>query len=149
MTTRFIELAGEINESMPDYVVERATRLLNDSGVATRHARVLILGVAFKKNVADTRESAAIKVAGRLVRLGVEVSYHDPFVPEVRLAESRVQSVPLTPERLRAADLVIVTTDHDVVDYDLVVSEARLVYDTRNAIRVAAPHVHTLGAPQR
>lgn len=143
--TRFIDLAGEVNDSMPGYVVERCVQLLNRAGVAAHGARVLLLGMAFKKNVSDVRESASIRVARQLAQLGAHVSYHDSRVSDVDWGEVHLQSVPLSEEMLSGYDLVVITTDHDDVDYQMIVRHARLVYDTRRAVKDEHPNVHLLG----
>lgn len=136
LTTRFIELAGEVNHAMPAFVVQKVMDALNDRGRSLRGSRVLILGISYKKDLDDTRESPSLKVVELLQRKGAEVSYHDPYVPA--LARSRrydlgLQSQPLTRETLAGVDVVVITTDHTDVDYDLVVEAAPLVVDTRNA----------------
>ena len=136
--TRFIELAGEINTAMPEYVVGRLRDGLNDRSRALRGARVLVLGVAYKRDTSDTRESPALRVFALLEAGGAVVSYHDPFVP--RLGPSRkgtfhLESVSLSPEVLGSQDAVIIVTDHSTVDYDRVVRHAPLIVDTRNATR--------------
>ncbi len=141
LTTRFIELAGEVNHAMPAFVVQKVMDALNDRGRSLRGSRVLVLGISYKKDLDDTRESPSLKVVDLLQRKGAEVSYHDPYVPA--LARSRrynlgLQSQPLTRETLASVDVVVITTDHTEVDYDLVVEAAPLVVDTRNAtVRVA------------
>lgn len=132
-STRFIELAGEINDVMPHHVIERAMEILNDAGKALRGARVLLLGVAYKRDIDDTRESAALKVAAGLLDRGAELSYHDPHVANVAVSGRAFSSVELTDELLRAQDLVIVMTGHSTVDYGRVVRSAPVVFDTRNA----------------
>ena len=137
--TRFIELAGEINTRMPYEVVERVCRALNDRGVPTRQAKVLVLGVAYKKNVGDIRESPALKVIDLLHERGADVSYHDPHVPFFH--SERHGDLPAKPlKRLTAAamaraDVVLILTDHDAFDYDRIVRSASLVVDTRNATK--------------
>ena len=134
--TRFIELAGEVNTSMPYYVVDRLVRALNDRRKALNGSRVLVLGLAYKKNVDDMRESPALKIIELLQQGGAEVSYHDPYIPALpatRRYGFDLRSQPLTAETLEATDCVLVITDHDAVDYDLVVKHAPLVLDTRNA----------------
>ena len=144
--TRFIELAGEINDLMPYHVVERAMDILNRDGKALRGARVLLLGVAYKKNIDDTRESAALKVARQLRRRGAEVSYHDPHVPKVQIDDGWIDGIELTDGSVAAADLVIIMTAHEGVDYARVVRSAKAVFDTRNATAgIAADHVIRLG----
>ncbi|RMG47431.1 MAG: nucleotide sugar dehydrogenase [Acidobacteria bacterium] len=131
--TRFIDLAAEINRGMPAHVVRRLAGLLNERRKPVNGSRILALGVAYKKNTADTRESPAIDVMELLRAQGAELSYHDPFVPSLELPSGPVPSVPLEPETLRKQDAVIILTDHDGVDYATVVREAPLVFDTRNA----------------
>ena len=136
--TRFIELAGEINTGMPQYVVQRTMEALNDRGAALKGARVLVLGIAYKKDVDDMRESPAIRIIELLQRRGAQVVYHDPFVPRVpRMRRHRLDmvSVPLTDEALAGSDAVLIATDHSCVDYARVVEQAPLVVDTRNACR--------------
>ncbi len=148
--TRFIELAGEINDSMPEYIVSRAAEILNNHKKCLNGARVLLLGVAYKKDVDDLRESPALKVAQHLLKWGAHIVYHDPYIPRCRIADQEYSSVPLTPHTLKESDLVIITTDHSNVDYKLVVQHAPLIYDTRNALKgLSAPHVFRLGAPHR
>ncbi|MCX7044689.1 MAG: nucleotide sugar dehydrogenase [Candidatus Sumerlaeota bacterium] len=138
-TTRFIELAGEINTSMPYSVVERAVRVLNDRGVKVKGARILVLGVAYKKNVDDIRESPALKVIELLDERGLKVTYHDPHVPHFRSerhGELKASPLPkLTDAALRAADAVMILTDHDAFDYPRIVKVACCVIDTRNATK--------------
>jgi UDP-N-acetyl-D-glucosamine dehydrogenase len=137
-STRFIELAGEINTEMPHYVVMRTMEALNLHGKALKGAKVLVLGLAYKKDVDDVRESPAFEVIEHLEQRGAHVSYHDPFVPRthaMRRYDLEMVSVPLTPETLGSFDVVLVITDHSSVDYSLVVEHAALVVDTRNATR--------------
>ncbi len=139
VNTRFIELAGEVNTAMPEYVVGRIQAALNQRSRALRGARVLVLGVSYKRDTSDTRESPALRVISLLADGGAVVSYHDPFVP--RLGRFRryafdLESVPLSAETLAASDAVVVVTDHSGVDYALVVRHAPLVVDTRNATRL-------------
>jgi len=134
-TTRFIELAGQVNDVMPYHVVKRAMELLNDRGKPLKDAKVLLLGMAYKKDVDDLRESPALKIAELLTARGAVVSYHDPYIPELASQDLVLRSVQLTPETLAGQDLVIITTDHSNVDYELVVKHAPLIFDTRNATR--------------
>ena len=140
LATRFIELAGEINTAMPEHVVQRAAEALDrQRGRGLNGARVLILGVAYKKNVDDMRESPALVIWESLAGRGAEVAYHDPHVaviPPTRrhAALAGKRSLPLEAERVRGFDVVLVTTDHDAVDYALIAAEARLVVDTRNVM---------------
>jgi len=132
--TRFIELAGEINAAMPEYWVARVVDRLNEQGKAARGSRVLIVGVAYKKDIDDIRESPALDVIRLLHQRGSLVAYHDPHVHTLKDGDIDLVSVPLTPEALRAADCVIIVTDHAGVPYELIAQHARLVVDTRNAL---------------
>ena len=132
-STRFIELAGEINDVMPHHVIERAMVTLNDAGKALRGAKVLLLGMAYKKDIDDVRESAALKVAAELFRHGAIVSYHDPHVASVKVGETLLHSADLTEALLAEQDLAIVMTAHAAVDYATVVRGSAAVFDTRNA----------------
>ncbi len=136
--TRFIELAGEVNTEMPRYVVQRTMEALNARGRAMNGARVLVLGIAYKKDIDDMRESPAVRIIELLQERGAQVVYHDPYVPRVpRMRQHRLDmvSVPLTDEAIQGADAVLVATDHGSIDYARVVDRARLVVDTRNACR--------------
>jgi UDP-N-acetyl-D-glucosamine dehydrogenase len=136
LTTRFIELAGEINLSMPGYVIERLTDALNDRGQSLKGAQVLVLGVAYKRDLDDDRESPAYKLMELLARKQAQFTYHDPYVPVLRPSrryDFQLRSVPLTPASLAAADAVLIATDHSVFDYEHIVQHSRLVIDTRNA----------------
>jgi UDP-N-acetyl-D-glucosamine dehydrogenase len=139
--TRMIETASEINAEMPYYVVTKAADALNDRGKPMKGSRVLLLGVAYKKDIGDLRESPALDIIRLLQEKGVKVSYHDPHVPSIEddghtpIEGLPFHSVPLTPEALRANDLVLIVTDHRGVDYDLVLREAPLILDTRGTIR--------------
>jgi UDP-N-acetyl-D-glucosamine dehydrogenase len=137
LNTRFIELAGEVNAAMPQYVVDRVAEALNDDGKAVRGSRVCVLGVAYKKDVDDPRESPAFEILEALRKRGAEVSYHDPHVPALPRMRHHpglgLVSRPLTADFLAGQDCVVVVTDHSAVDYRAVVRHARLVVDTRNA----------------
>ncbi|HEY9724311.1 MAG TPA: nucleotide sugar dehydrogenase [Oscillatoriaceae cyanobacterium] len=133
--TRFIALAGEINRKMPEFVREKATRLLNAHGVAPSCAQVLVLGASYKRDLGDYRESPAIELIRLMLETGAQVGYHDPFVPEFEAHGLHMASLPLTAELLAKTDLVLIATDHSSVDYDWLVSHARAVLDTRNATR--------------
>jgi len=149
-TTRFIELAGQINDAMPRHVVERVLELLNGCGKPLNGAKVLLLGVAYKKDIADVRESPALKIAQLLRDRGAIISYHDPYVPQAKVGEDAMESLPLTEEVLRSQDLVIITTAHTNVDYRLVVEASPLVFDTRNATAgLSAPNLTRLGTGAR
>lgn len=133
--THFIALAGEINRKMPEFVLEKAVRVLNQKGIVPSRSKVLLLGMAYKKDLGDYRESPAVEVFKLLRTMGADVSYHDPFVPELFAGEEKQTSVPLTEAALSSHDLVIITTDHSTVDYRFVLQHARHVLDTRNATR--------------
>ena len=132
--TRFVELAETINARMPQVVVNRVQDALNEHTKALRGSKVLVLGVAYKPNVRDYRESPAVECILGLLQGGSEVSYHDPYVPAFRHRGIDLSSVDLTAETLEAADCVLILTDHDSVDYPLVLQHAPLVVDTRNAL---------------
>jgi len=138
--TRFIALAGEVNESMPGYVVNTAVKALARNGVALRGARVLVLGIAYKRDVDDHRESPSLAIIQRLLRGGAVVEYNDPFfaaVGNLRHYDFCMNSTPITPAftELAVYDCVLIATDHSVYDYEKIVENARLVIDTRNATR--------------
>lgn len=133
---RFIELASEINTQMPYYVVDLVMDALNEDGKALRGSKVGLLGMAYKRDIDDVRESPALDVYHLLEEKGAQVSYSDPHVPSVRLLEERVaHSQPLTAGWLAAQDAIVIVTDHRAFDYDFVLEHARLVVDTRNATR--------------
>jgi UDP-N-acetyl-D-glucosamine dehydrogenase len=132
--TRFIELAGEINAEMPEYWVARVADRLNDQGKAVRRSKVLVVGVAYKKDIDDIRESPALDVIRLLEQRGAVVSFHDPHVARLHEDGVELTSVPLSAEALRAADCVVIVTDHSSIDYGLIAREAKLVVDTRHAL---------------
>jgi len=138
---RFVELASEINASMPGYVVRRVQDLLNDDGHALRDARVLLLGITYKPDVADERESPAVPLAQRLRALGATVSFHDPLVPVWRIdGEKPLDRVPDLDTALRDADVSVLLQNHRDYDPDHLAATARLLFDTRgvtDADRVA------------
>lgn len=135
ISTRFIELAGEINTAMPYFVVQRAIEALNEHGKALKGAKVLVLGAAYKKNVDDDRESPFYKLMELLSQRGAEVSYNDPHIPAlrpIRKYDFRLTSTPLTEETLSQTDCVLVATDHDAYDPAFILQHANLIVDTRN-----------------
>jgi UDP-N-acetyl-D-glucosamine dehydrogenase len=141
----FIQLAQKVNGDMPRHVARRAMDLLNEVGRPLHGSRVHLLGVAYKRDIGDVRESPALEILHLLVERGAAVSYSDPFVPAIEVDGRRLVAEPPTPERLRATDLVIVVTDHSAFDYREIVDHAPLVFDTRNAAAACrAPHVHRL-----
>jgi UDP-N-acetyl-D-glucosamine dehydrogenase len=136
VTSRFIELAGEVNTAMPDYVIARLEKALASQGTGLEDARVLVLGAAYKKDVADPRESPGITLMEKLQGRGVVVSYNDPYIPELprqRKFDLGLSSVELTAANLAGADAVLIATDHSDYDCDFIVEHARLVVDSRNA----------------
>jgi UDP-N-acetyl-D-glucosamine dehydrogenase len=133
--TRFIDLAGELNTEMPIFWVRKVADALNLAGKAVRGSSVLILGVAYKRDIEDIRESPSLDIIKLLEGQGARVSYHDPFVPEFVEDGHRLRSVPLTKETLASADCVVIVTDHSNIDWAAVKSHARIVVDTRNALK--------------
>jgi len=133
--TEFIELAGKTNEAMPYYVITRLMEALNAHRKSLAGSNVLVLGVAYKKDIDDIRESPAIKVSKLLLDKEACLSYHDPFVPVFRVGTTTMESVDLTPELLAEQDAVVVITDHSNVDYHEVVRNAPIILDTRNALK--------------
>lgn len=130
---RFIELATEINTQMPVHVVRKIADILNEDRLAVNGARILVLGVAYKANVSDMRESPAIEVAELLLQKGAQVEYHDPHVPEFHVGHHVMKSVDLDDAALGAADLVVILTDHGGVEWERIVARSQRVFDTRNA----------------
>lgn len=146
VTTRFIELAGEVNRSMPSYVVERVSAALNLRGKALRASRILILGVAYKPDVDDLRESPAFEIITQFKQAEADVSYHDPHIavtPKLRSWPDLppMHSVELSAERLQSSDVVLLVTNHRAVDYDFVLEHAPLIVDTRGTYRQPNPKV--------
>jgi UDP-N-acetyl-D-glucosamine dehydrogenase len=133
--TRFIELAGEINEGMPYYVVAKLQRVLNKRGKCLNGAKVLVLGVTYKADVEDPRETPALKVMELLQHEGADLSYVDPFVPSVTLGSQAYKAVQLTKERLQQSDCALLLTAHSAFDYDMVAGHAPVVFDTRNGTK--------------
>ena len=139
--SRFIGLADEVNSRMPEHVVQLVADGLNDEAKALKNSRVLLLGVAYKKDIDDVRESPALSIIDRLRAKGADVRYHDPFIEEVRFDDAHTEgsgeplsSVPLTDEELRASDVTVIVTDHSAVDYRRVCELSTLIVDTRNAL---------------
>ena len=134
-TARFIELASEINSQMPEYVVSKVVDALNEHKKSVKGSRILLLGVAYKRDTADTRESPSLDLYRLLSDRGARVSFADPYVPELRVDGEVRKAVRLTPDRIRKQDCVVIVTDHSNVDYQRVVDHAVLVVDTRNATK--------------
>src|SRR5690242_7659554 len=132
--TRFIDLAGELNTEMPVFWVRKVAEALNGQGRAVRGAAVLVLGVAYKRDIEDLRESPALDIIRLLDGQGARVSYHDPHVPVFAEDGHEFRSVPLDPESVAAADCIMIVTDHSAIDYHMIRRKARLVVDTRNAM---------------
>ena len=135
--TQFIELAGEVNAYMPYYVVQRTAKALNDNTRSLKGSKILLLGVAYKPDVDDLRESPALKIMELLIDEGAQVDYNDPYVPELpatRKYKFSKKSVELTSQNLRSYDTVIITTNHSCYDYNLICEKANIIIDTRNVL---------------
>jgi UDP-N-acetyl-D-glucosamine dehydrogenase len=142
--TRFIELAGEINSAMPHWVVGKVIDALNLQQKSVKGSRILVLGIAYKKNVDDMRESPSVELISLLMERGAQVDYSDPHVPvfpRMRNYKLDLKSVPISAESLRGYDLVLIATNHDAFDYDMIREHARLVADTRGVYRAPLPNV--------
>jgi len=134
LNTRFIELAGEINSNMPYWVFNKVIDSLNDHGKSLKAAKILILGIAYKKNIDDMRESPAVKLMELLAKKGADIQYSDPFVPifpNIRKYSFDLSSIPLTAKNIARYDLVLLVTDHDKFDYSLIQRNAKIIIDTR------------------
>ncbi|OGC88542.1 MAG: UDP-N-acetyl-D-glucosamine dehydrogenase [candidate division Zixibacteria bacterium RBG_16_48_11] len=132
---RFIELAGDINSHMPEYVVERVSMLLNRHGKAVKDSKILVLGMAYKRDIKDIRESPAIDVFKLLANRGAQVFYNDPYVPLLKIDDLDEKSVKLTEKLLRSCDCAVIVTDHTSYNYRWIVANSKLVLDTRNATK--------------
>ena len=146
ISTRFIELAGEINTAMPDFVAQRVMEALNDHGKPMKGAKILILGAAYKKNVDDDRESPSYKLMELLRRRGAEISYNDPHIPTLRPGRKYdfdLSSTPLTGTTLAQADCILLATDHDAYDPAFILQHARLIVDTRDFFPATSPEAAT------
>ena len=146
ITARFIELAGEVNEQMPRYVVEKLRLALNERRKAVNGSKILLLGLAYKKNIDDARESPSFEIIDLLLQQGAVVSYHDPHVPKAPVTRARPElgsmtSVGLDPRTLESSDAVVIVTDHAAVDYSMVARHAPLIVDTRGVYRRPTPNV--------
>jgi UDP-N-acetyl-D-glucosamine dehydrogenase len=142
--TRFIELSGEVNRAMPEYVVGKVTKALNDRFKALNGSRLLVLGIAYKKNVDDMRESPAVEVMELLRAAGAEVAYSDPHVPvfpKMREHHFDLASIALTPQAVASYDAVVLTTDHAKFDYEMVRTHAQVIIDSRGVYRTAADNI--------
>jgi len=149
--TRFIELAGEVNHAMPEYVVRRTMTAMNERGVAVKGSRLLVLGLAYKPNVDDVRESPSFEIIKGLRQLGATVDYHDPHVPathRMRKYDFQMQSIDLTEAALAGYDAVVIATHHDAYDWPWIAEHARLIVDTRGVMQgqIAAGATHIVMA---
>ncbi|MBG9548302.1 nucleotide sugar dehydrogenase [Cytobacillus firmus] len=133
--TRLIELSGEINNSMPEYVINRAMQILNEDGKALRGAKITILGVAYKKDIDDVRESPVLKIVELLEQHGADYTVVDPYVASFKSCGAKVETVELSKQLLNDSDLVLVTTDHSDFDYKMIAEESKVIFDTRNAMK--------------
>ena len=133
MNTHFIELAGEVNASMPSYVVELVQSSLNDEGKSIKGAKVLVLGAAYKKDINDCRESPSLKIIEELIYKNANLSYNDPFVPSINISGKKLCSTEIKYDRLKSWDCIVIATDHSSYDYQKLISGSRLIVDTRNA----------------
>lgn len=142
---RFIDLAGVINSSMPEHVVKRTAELLNLKNLPLKGSRILVVGMAYKPDIADPRESPAQDVVSLLLKTLALVDYHDPFVPEIKIDGRKLKSRPLTEPILKGYDCVIIITPHSSIDYRRLVKHSRLVFDTRNATKgIKSDNIHRL-----
>jgi UDP-N-acetyl-D-glucosamine dehydrogenase len=138
MPTKFIELAGQINQSMPEYVVHRVGLALNDRGKSMKGSRILVLGLSYKPDIDDVRESPSFELIEKCDELGAKVDYNDPHVPRthrMRRYDLQMESVPLTPQTLASYDCVVISTHHSVYNWQEVADHAKLIVDTRNAMQ--------------
>ena len=143
---RFIEIASEINSGMPLYVVQRVMELLNEHKKTLKDSRILLLGIAYKRDISDVRESPALDILHLFEEKGALVEYNDPYVPEIRWNDGKKYSVDLTEDRIRKADCTVILTDHSKYDYNWIVSKAQLIFDTRNATsHLSSPKINRLG----
>ncbi len=134
MNTKFIELAGEINASMPQYVIEKVFNLLNDRSKSIKNSKILILGLSYKKNIDDIRESPSLEIIDNLLKKGAIVKYNDPYIiklPKVRKYNLEIEHIQITPKILRSFDCVLLLTDHDDFPYELIKNHSSLIIDTR------------------
>jgi UDP-N-acetyl-D-glucosamine dehydrogenase len=132
---RFIDLASHVNSQMPHHVISKVAEALNERKLPLKGAKVLVLGVAYKKDVKDLRESPALEIVEMLDHKGADISYHDPYLPFLKINDIDLKSVKLTKETLKGADCVVIVTDHSNVDYDFVAEHSKVVVDTRNVLR--------------
>jgi UDP-N-acetyl-D-glucosamine dehydrogenase len=136
---RFIELADDINRSMPEYVVSRVAMALNDRKKAVKGSKILVLGVAYKRDIDDPRESPSLDIIELLEKRGADVVYHDPFIESVQIDGKRYSSVPMSEGLIDSSDVVLISTDHTTLDYGMIVRRAQLLFDARNATKSVGP----------
>jgi len=144
LTTKFIELAGEINANMPSWVVSKVVDTVNDLGKSISKSKILVLGVAYKKNVGDLRESPAIEIIEILIKKGANIEYSDPFVTDLKAIKNssfNTNSIDLTEQSIANKDVVIITTDHDQFDLEFVQQNALKIIDTRGAYKESFSNV--------
>ena len=147
--TRFIELAGQVNQAMPGHVVQTTALALNDQGIAIRGANVLVLGLAYKPDVDDVRESPSLVIIEKLQAAGANVQYNDPHVPathKMRHHDLKMRSTPLTGNTLSQTDCVLIATHHSAYDWQMIMDHASLVVDTRNAMHGVTGKAHVVRA---
>ncbi|HOP95633.1 MAG TPA: nucleotide sugar dehydrogenase [Dictyoglomaceae bacterium] len=135
LDVKFIELAGEINDRMPKYVVQLVMEALNKDKKSVNGSKILVIGIAYKPNVSDPRESPALKIIPALEKLGGEVEYYDPYIKEIKIGDKNYVSCNFSEEKVKNADCILIATDHDNIDYSLIFKYAKRIVDTRNALR--------------
>jgi UDP-N-acetyl-D-glucosamine dehydrogenase len=133
--TRLIEVAGEINNEMPEFVVDRMMKILNRYGKALKDSKVVVLGVAYKKDIDDYRESPVMEIVKLLEKYQADFVTVDPHIPSFRVDGKEYETVPLTAELLESADIVLIATDHSAFDYEMIGEKAKVIFDTRNAMK--------------
>ena len=139
INTRFIELAGEINTNMPNYVVQEVGETLNSVGKSIKGSKILILGLAYKKNIDDCRESPSLVIIDLLIKKGAKVDYADPFIsitPKTRKYNFDLRGIKLTSDKIKSFDIVVLCTDHDYFDYEKINKNSRLLVDTRGIVKI-------------
>ena len=132
---RFIDLASQVNSEMPHYVVSKASEALNEHRKPLKGSKVLIVGVAYKKDVKDLRESPALEIIETFIKKGADVSYYDPLFPYLKIDEINLSCAKFSKETFKSADCVVIVTDHTKVDYDFIVKNSKLIVDTRNILK--------------
>ena len=146
LSTKFIELAGEVNVAMPRWIVSKLQSSLNDHGKSVKGSKVLVIGISYKKDIDDTRESPAFEIMGQLEELGAEFSYYDPFFPQIPMTRihpewAGVKSIDLTPEAVSEFDAVLIVTDHSDIDYEMLAKNAVLLLDSRGIYHRNYPYL--------